>query len=93
MNTNGIVGKLILNDTEYTEGTFDANSHSEFFEGNGTLTGKGNTSGIKEETVQLESGQLSDRHIYHCSILVKIYVFQICREEFFLIKSMDSNFR
>ena len=29
-----------------------ANSHSEFFEGNGTLTVKGNTSGIKEETVQ-----------------------------------------
>lgn len=52
MNTNGIVGKLILNDTEYTEGTFDANSHSEFFEGNGTLTVKGNTSSIKEETVQ-----------------------------------------
>ena len=63
MNTNGIVGKLILNDTEYTEGTFDANSHSEFFEGNGTLTVKGNTSDIKEETVQNgESGQLPERH-------------------------------
>lgn len=47
MNTNATVGKLTLNGAEHTSGTFTSSSHSDFFEGTGTLTVSSNT-GIKE---------------------------------------------
>jgi hypothetical protein len=73
MNTHARVGKLKLNSTEYTSGTFNASSHPDFFEGAGTLA-VGDTP-LSVDAAAVEGIYFDGQKIISPSIINKIKIY------------------